>query len=205
MRSGQLTTLVLQPSLFSATTSLLSSALLLGVANWPSVMQQPMVHDYFLGSEGLVTLLRDPNNSAGSALTGLFNQSNINNVVTLLAALGFGVIVLIVLEIIRRARADAGPITRWEARLRFMTRLSVVVLWLVYFVVTLKIIFPFCILASEVGVHALWDIKGLVYLLFGLLLLSLSFHVHVICMRLFLLRIRVFGGEEALMRAEMHD
>ncbi len=198
MRPGQMTALVIQPSFFSGTVSLIASILLLGAANLPSVINQPAVHDYFLGSDGLVTLLR-----SSDSTSSLFSQSSFNNVITLLAALGFGVVVLIVLEIVRRVRADAAPISRHEARMRFGTRLLVTVVWLVYFVVTLKIIFPFCILASQVGVHALWGVRALGYIFFGVGLLWLCFHLHTVLMRLFVLRIRVFGGEEAIMEAEL--
>jgi len=203
MRRGQLTALVIQPSFFSGIVTFACSALLLGAANWPSLMDQPLLHDYFLGDNGVVTLLKTSNSEGSSPLSAVFSQNSLNNSIMLIAALIIGLVVLFVLEAIRRYRENAVPISRHEGRVRFGTRLLVGFLWLAFALVTLKVILPFCILASNVGVKLLWQSQSVAYIAFGVALLWACLHLHVIFMRLFVLRVRVFGGEEAIMQAEL--
>lgn len=195
MRPGQLTALMLQPSFFSGTLSLIITLLVLGAANLPAFIEQPVIHDYLLGPEGLVTLIRTENGST------IFGESFTNNLITVVAAATIGLVVLFVLEAIRHARTDA-PISGHEGRVRLGVRLLVGLCWLAFVVLTVKIILPFCILASQVGITALWQVSGFGYLLFGSALSWLCLHVHAIFMRLFLLRVRVFGGSEAIVEAE---
>lgn len=203
MRSGQLTVLVMQPSAFSALCSLFISIAALGAANWPTVMEQPVINEYFLGPQGLITLLKTPDGN-NTSLANFFSHTLFDNGIILATALLVGLVILFILEVIRRARMNAVPISNHEARLRLTARIAVSIVWLIFMQITLKLILPFCILATQVGIHALWSWRGFAYLGFGVALLWISLHVHVICLRLFVLRVRVFGGEEVLMQVESH-
>ena len=83
---------------------------------------------------------------------------------------------------------------------RVTVRLLVVTTWGAYTLIFIKIILPFCILASQLGFDTEGTVtEGIGYVFFALVLLGLSVHLHTILARLFFLRPRVFGGEEAIL------
>ena len=61
-----------------------------------------------------------------------------------------------------------------------------------------KIILPFCILAFRTGVDYPFTRMGTEYNLIGVGVLLLAFHVHVILLRLLMLRVRIFGARPEL-------
>jgi hypothetical protein len=204
MQPERPTLLVLKPSVFSVIVSLLLGTVMLGVANWSYIIDSLPFYDYFFGPEGLVTALQNSEEGSQAVTSTLFSQSLINNILTLLAALGVGLVVFIILEIVRRVRTPDVPISPREAHRKAIVRVTVGILWLIYLQLTIKVLLPFCLLAAQVGIKALWQPKGFLYIVFGLALFCLCLHVHVICARLMLLRLRVFGGTATLLDAERH-
>jgi hypothetical protein len=202
MQSDRTSLYVLRPSAFSVTVSLLVGVILLGAANW-SELTLPF-NDYFFGPEGLVTSLQNADEGSQAVTSTLFSHSLVNNILVLLAALGIGTIVFVVLELFRKLRTPNVPIPRREARRKLTIRMTVGVLWLIYIQLTIKVLLPFCFLAAQVGIKALWQPKAFLFLAFSLGLFCLCMHVHVICARLILLRIRVFSGSAALISADRH-
>ena len=177
MQQERPTLLVLKPSVFSVTVSLVLGTIMLGVSNWSYIIDSLPFYDYFFGPEGLVTNLQNSEEGTQAVADTLFSQSLVNNILTLLAALGVGVVVFVILEAVRRLRTPNVPIPPREAHRKAAIRITVGILWL-----------P----------------KGFLYIAFGLALFCLCLHVHVICARLMMLRLRVFGGTATLLDAERH-
>lgn len=206
MKPRQLTLLVIKPSAFSLTASLIASIALLAAANWIYVLHTFLFYDYFFGEEGLITAVRAGGGQESFTLGGaFFSQTFLNNLIVLLAAIGVGLIVFLILSTVQRLSQKRPPLPPKESKRRLAMRVLIFVLWAIYLQLTIKIILPFCILAAQVGIRALWGWQGFAYCLFGVVLLCLCLHAHVIFARLFLFRIRVFGASHALLEAEQRN
>jgi hypothetical protein len=205
MHRPRLFTYLLTPSLTSGTLCVLLAGVILGIFNWGSLVKRAFFYDYFFGPGGLVTTLQGGSSDETSLHTGL-SGAVINDLLIFLAALTAGALVLFVLEIIQAARnraaeAYGGQGMRREFATRLVVRTLVIAAWGAYGVVTLRLLLPFCVLAARVGIHLLWQWSGFAYLLFGALSLMLCLHLHVVFIRLLVLRPRLFGGQEIVERS----
>jgi len=192
MQPSRYSYLVLNPSLFSVTLSLFAGVITLGTANWSYVLHDLLFYDYFFGADGVVSAMLRPDSDA-TLIKTIFSQSFLNNLIVIGASLGVGIVCYLLLEGIRHLRNPMPPLPRREARQRALSRLVIGAIWVVFIEITIKVILPFCILATQVGIKALWDIKGVLFLGFGLIIFMVCWHIHTILLRLFLLRVRVFG------------
>src|SRR3982751_6634310 len=157
--------LLLRPSFFTSVINTMTTVVVLGAANWSGMLQKFFIYDYLFGDAGLVTQLND--NPDGSVSTGasLFGSTVSYNFLILGTALFVGVVVYIILQLLGRFANDASA--TWESlhaqtesgiraiARRSAIRILVAVSWLVYIVMFIKIILPFCILASQVGIREL--------------------------------------------------
>ncbi len=207
--------LALSPSQLSAIACLFLSLLALGVTNWAFVTHIPFVTDYFFGGQGLVTALQSAPNSLSGLTRALFihlstrsafsfvfvfviaatlyavlfaGEQSINNVFKTWLEVGGG--------------AKTAARRKREVLYRIVFRLVIIALWLGYTLVFVRLLLPFCISASRVGIATITGRTGWLYLLFGVLLFAASLHVHVIFMRLTALRLRVFGGVDRLIASK---
>jgi NADH:ubiquinone oxidoreductase subunit 3 (subunit A) len=205
-----MTGLLLRPSVLSACLSLLAGVIILGVANGSDVLKTFFFYDYFFGSDGLVTQLQ-PRSGDESVIDAFFGSSLTFNVIIIGVALllGIGTYALLALwgragstttmQELRAADGVSRSAMRMEFQRRLKIRLIVGIIWFIYFQISIKVLLPFCILASQVGIKALWDASGILYIVFALVLFATAVHVHVILLRLFALKPRVFGSKEAML------
>jgi hypothetical protein len=77
---------------------------------------------------------------------------------------------------------------------RALLRTIAALFWFGYGVLFLKFFLPFSILAARIGFTEIRSLTGILYLTLGFVILSASLHLHIVFLRLFLLRPRVFGG-----------
>jgi hypothetical protein len=204
--------LLLRPSFFTSVINTIGTAVILGVANWSDMLQKFFIYDYLFGDTGLVTQLN--HNQDGTVSTGgsLFGGAIGYNILILGTALFVGLVVYIVLQVLGRVANDASA--TWESlhaqtengiraiARRSVIRILVAVSWLIYLVMFIKIILPFCILASQVGIRELWSVQGFGYIAFGAVVLWITLHIHAIFLRLIFLRPRVFGGNDEILEDE---
>jgi hypothetical protein len=203
--------LLLLPSLFSTViTSVLALAIIVGV-NWSLIVEHFPFSNYFFGADGAVSSLQGATEEAIVASQPLDG----GRVVAILV----GVILVIIAAValvrsivgimngiswtMQEIHAVEGPAKRTVERelgKRVTVRLLVITTWAAYTFIFVKIILPFCILASQLGFDSEHSVsEGIGYVFFALVLLGLSVHLHTIMARLLLLRPRVFGGEEAIL------
>ncbi len=202
MEHRSYTKILLQPSVFSSVTGIIAATVVLAAANWGSISKSLFFHDYLFGPDSIFSA----HNADGSITNGIFNSPLTNNILILLGALVIGSIIFFLLQsrqYIAHGR-DAWQLQeaarlRSERRQRMHIRLVVLAGWIVFSIFSAKLLFPFCILASEVGINALWTWQGIAYTLFGGGLFWVILHVHLIFARLFLLRLRVFGGSQTVL------
>jgi uncharacterized oligopeptide transporter (OPT) family protein len=161
-----------------------------------------------------VTALEESSGSASAFREALTQPSVSRNLailgVSVLAIVALFVIVRIILRMLsgismtfKEFQAVESPqksAVEHELGKRMGIRLLVLVVWTAYTFVSVKVILPFCILASEVGLDQRKDTLDAVgYVLFASAVLFATLHVHVILARLFLLRPRVFGSDAAVL------
>ncbi len=206
--------LLLRPSLLSSTACSLFVAAVLASANWSFIHKTIPFYEYFFGPEGLVTVLQS-NQGGGSAIGhALTSKSAGHNAAILGGALLAGIATYIAIRLIlgmiggismtlREMQAVDTPAkhqVEHELVKRVSVRMLVVFVWFAYVYIFIKVILPFCILASRVGLDDKNQlIEGIGYVLFAVSLLFVSTHLHVVMARLFLLRPRVFGSEEVVL------
>jgi len=200
---------LLSPSLFS---SILCGGFTVGVivvANWSSVLKHLLFYDYFFGKDGLVTVLQDTHGSGSAISQALTNKSLVHNATILLGAIVAGIALYIVLRVmvklissiamtvkeLEAVDTPAKHVVEHELGVRAGIRVLVALIWTAYMFIFIKVILPFCILASEVGFDEKSKLgEGIGYILFAFVLLFMASHLHTILARLFLLRLRVFGS-----------
>jgi hypothetical protein len=213
MYRNRLLGVLLRPSLFSSTALTIIGLIVLGSANWPYVAEKLLFYDYFFGPDGLVTAIQDSPNGSTAIVDTLLSKSFAYNIAIVLGALAAGAVVFVVLQILSRLIVNAGNVyqdmhavdslskhtVERELGRRIGIRMVILAVWLAYLLVSVKVITPFCVFTVQVGLKALWAWEGYVYLLFGFFMFYLCLHLHVILARLFLLRPRVFGGEDAIL------
>jgi hypothetical protein len=173
-------------------------------------------YTYFFGPEGLVLALEKASGSitgfVGALSAGPFSY----NFFVLLMSLAIGGVVYVLLKqlfrFISRATSalidveEATPghsrkIVQLELGARIGVRAATLVGWLIYWFFSVKILLPFCVLISRVGINILPDPTSLTYGVGSLLLLALGLQMHVVLARLFVLRPRLFGSDGVIATA----
>ncbi len=194
----------------SASISLLLSALIIGGASWTYLKQDSSMYDYLFGPYGLTTILQNSTNAL-SAVNGIFSSPSAYNVAVALFALFIGLLVYVFLEGMDHVAAKTtGALQEVElisdeaikkeaehqAEIRLGLRIATLVVWILYLIFFARVITPFCILVARLDTSQyLFTWTNVFSILAGLGILLLSMHVHVIFMRLLVLRPRMFGGD----------
>lgn len=80
-----------------------------------------------------------------------------------------------------------------QAFLRFALRLLALIVWLLYIRFTIHVLIPYVIAVAYAGAGAGISVEAGLYLLEATVLATLAVHLHVILLRLLLLRPRAFG------------
>ena len=200
--------LLLRPSLFS---SILCGGFAVGVvivSNWSGVIKNLLFYDYFFGNDGLVTTLQNTKGSGSAISQALASKSLGHNAAIVFGTIAAGIAayfairliiqligsIMMTLKEIHAVDTPAKHIIEHELEQRVLVRTLVALVWAAYLFIYIKVILPFCILASEVGFSQKSKLSEAIgYILFAFVLLFLASHLQVIMMRLFLLKVRVFG------------
>lgn len=214
MRQFQLLGILLMPSLFSFIGGAVLASFLLLIINAPLLLTSKLVGG-MLGAEGSQLSM------LFNHMSGMMNTDQpqvdlsfldlpiIYNITILAAAIIAGVLVYISLESITRSvrgvrDSIAGIQFAKDAKVRtalgiefgarLALRLGSVTGWAAYIAFWLGVVLPYCVLVSRIGLGESDTMTASFYIFSSLLLLCLSLHLHVIFLRLFLLRPRLFAG-----------
>jgi hypothetical protein len=213
MYRHRLSALLLRPSPLSFTICGLFVSIVLISVNWSAILKNLSFYDYFFGPDGLVTTLQTTQGSGSAIGHALTSKSFNHNATIMLGAIAAGLLLYILIRLIvkmiggismtlREIQAVDTPAkhaVEHEMIRRAVIRFMVALVWLAYMFLFLKVILPFCIFASQVGLDQEKAIgEGIGYVLFAVVLLFLASHLHVVLARLLLLRPRVFGSEEVV-------
>jgi hypothetical protein len=205
--------LLLRPSPLSSFVCGLFVVIVLVSANWSAILENLSFYDYFFGPDGLVTVLKSSEGGGSAIGQALASKSLNHNLTIILGAIAAGILLYFAIRLIismiggisltlREIQAVDTPAkhaVEHELVKRISIRALVLVVWLVYIYLFIKVVLPFCILASQVGLDEGKSIgEGIGYVLFSVVLLFLASHLHVVLARLIMLRPRVFGSEEVV-------
>ena len=211
MRPHRLATLLTIPSVLSASLALTASLLVLGAANWSYATPASQLYAYLYGQYGLATIFEHSSNAL-AAVNGVFSSPGGYNIAVVLVALFIGALIYVLLEGIDHLTAEASSsihlveqtsdasIRRYmkqQLEKRIGLRIAALCVWIIYLIFFARVIVPFCLLTGRIDINHFMtsDILGP---LGALVLLTLSMHIHVILMRLLVLRPRLFGGDDVL-------
>jgi hypothetical protein len=221
MHQRRLAKLLLRPSIFSSTLTILLAIAILGISIWPYTANNLILSQYIYGPYGIVTVMEKSSDIAN--FTAAFSVSPLTyNLLILGVAILIAAGVYAILQSISKiivgsydtwhAIHDAGSSVQSVEReigARLTVRLLSLSLWIAFIFFFMGLVLPYCIFITRDGIdhllHLDWKVlNGLV----GFTILAVSLHFHVIFMRLIVLRPRVFGGKldilEAIYEADNH-
>lgn len=206
---------LLRPSLFSGIVTCFLGAVLFSVSGWAYVTHSPMFYDYFFGPTGVATTIDETSLQTQEAFSSLVSQSWVYNLVILVGAVLVGLAVYAFLQTIAKVMFTVSETieevqggdsmtkhsVEKELAIRLAVRVVVAVIWIVHIYLTLTVALPFCVSLVKTGVSLFPSVEGVVYMTLAFAVFFAVMHLHVILLRLLLLRPRVFGGEYVIMGA----
>lgn len=220
MHRSRLASLLLNPSLLSAFVSIVLACLIIGITNWSYIRHDSQLYDYLFGPYGLTTVLQNSSNAL-SAINGIFSSPIAYNVAVAVFALFIGLLVYVFLEGMDHIGAKtSGAIQEvelitderqklaaaHEVGVRLGLRVATLVVWIVYLIFFARVIVPFCILIGRLNIeHYLLTWGNILSVVAGIIMLVIALHVHVIFMRLLVLRPRLFVGDDIMIGRGGHE
>jgi len=204
MKLKQLAVL-LSPSFLSGSLCVSSSIIVLLGATWSYSVGTGAVYNFLFGPGSSAELISSSRTSISVFFNTVFGNSILNKTLYFGFWMMVGLIVyVIIMGLIHgtsTAVRDVEEVTYTNVKkhdkyktfgLRIGIHLLVAVAWALYCVFFVKIFFPFSILAARVGFVQLPHITGWLYSPLSFVILTLSLHIHVIFIRLVVLRLRLY-------------
>jgi hypothetical protein len=215
MHQRRLAILLLKPSITSGIVCFILAVGLLVLSNYSYIVDDPRFSDYFYGDYGIVVAFERYFDSFDNGFTGLMpTQSLSYNVLVLIAAVTTGLLTYGFLQLITKflamvlgdyltvANANAEEkSTIDELVIRWIVRLVSFALYVLYWLLFMAILVPFCILAARVSATDLLSLSVWISSVSSVIVLAISLHIHVVFLRLLLLRPRIYGGGEEVLEA----
>jgi len=199
----------IQPSLFSSAVTILLCGIVLLTAMLSYSARSGLIYDFLFGPNSSTELIQTSKGSFTEVTTNVLGNPILNKAVFYMFWMFVGLVVYTILSsLIRGATTAAEDIqesqnindTKGEnlktIRSRFLLRLIVLVGWLLYTIFFVKIILPYSVLTSRIGVSGFPTLIGCLYIFAGVIILFIGLHIHTISARLFVLKLRVFNSEE---------
>lgn len=206
MKQSRLLFILLRPSMISFfCTSIFAGATLLG-SSWTYLKTQSFFSIYLSGEYNLRTLLGEINTAVGHTLDKILSY----NILVVSAALLAGLIVYVLLQSLTHMHEEISSSfsqieytnqdkasAEKELERRIGLRVATAVAWLLYAFVFFDIIVPFtAAIVTKNSMHL--NVLDSIYNFLIFLGLWLATHIHIIFLRLLLLRPRVFGANNIL-------
>jgi hypothetical protein len=218
MKRLQFTAIILKPSVSSALWTVIFSILILLTAAWSDSTSTGLIYEFLLGPNSSAQLIESSNSTLEALQEAAFGNNVINNVMLFAFWMVIGIGVYLMLMGLTSSYSTADRIihelhyinhrkqmSEKDFTTRALIRIFVGFIWLIYVVFFFKIIVPFMALCVIVGTNVLPnEAIGLWYLIIGFAISVISLHLHIVMLRLFLLRPRVINGWDDLLIEEEH-
>jgi hypothetical protein len=206
------------PSLGSLALCTGLSALTLLITTLAFNARTGFLYDVLFGPDSSVELIQSTRGTVNAIYQTAFSNSILNKIIffvfwclvgllvyTLLS--GIGKTTSAIAETNQRMHYLNAKKTQLEQQLglRLIVYSMAALFGFLYSIFFIKTLFPFSILCARIGVNTLNSIGGWGYLLAGFIVLSVSFHIFIVVVRLFLLRPRIYGGWEDIIDSEFSE
>ncbi len=205
--------LLLEPSLLSGLGSLVAACVMVIVPNMAYLQTQSFVYDIFYGPHGLATTLQNAQGSVegiGAALSetpftylfGMFVLSVLAGAITFAVLQGLHRLFVDVAEPVKEVRIAGSSRSSVEKEIGIRVGLRIIsfAAWCIYWFATVKILWPFCVLTFGAGLLEFTTLQGLSAIALSVGLMTIGLHLHIVFLRLTLLKPRAFGGERSIER-----
>lgn len=192
---SRLLLLLLRPSLFSLVTVVCLALGILLWNNWSYFTYNDALYSTLYGEFGAITALERSPSLIQGVVDGLNTSPILYAVAVILAAAVAGWLAFLFIKVLRSGRELTGStFQQHSAWQRIGVRIVIALFWALYGIITLYFVVPFCLLLSRIGAETIASLQGIGLNVGALALLIFALHIHIIFLRLFLLRPRVFGG-----------
>lgn len=204
--------ILLQPSAASMFITLLTTFLILGIYLLTYAGETGIFYELLAGPANSATLIEEAKSTVAVFNQTIFENSALNRFLFLAFWMLVGLVVYSILAAtsasfesvhnnlqqlqyvnVKKKQYQASLITRLSLQL------STLVVWLIYVVFFYKLILPFSLLAGRIGITEIDTLSGVGYLVLSFVLLAASIHIHIVLLRLTLLRPRISGGWEDIL------
>jgi len=201
---------LLYPSLFSGACIGIVGASITGFNAWSYIEYQQFYYDYLFGVYGLKTTLLMSDQHFNLVRRAIIGNGQITYYIFLvLGALLAGLTTYTLLSATKRIKDAAEDIalemqqpgnafrqTAREAFVRLSVRAGSLVAWTIYTVLWFNLMLPYCTLLLEDGIDHITNgqLSGWLLCLLSFLVSIIGLHLHIIFLRLTLLRTRAFGS-----------
>ncbi|HSX53025.1 MAG TPA: hypothetical protein VLF90_01490 [Patescibacteria group bacterium] len=198
--------MTLLPSMLSGIIVMVLTPLILLGGTWSQGLGKGLLYDFLFGSNSSAELIQTSKGSFAAFGNTVFGNPLLNKVLFFVFWMLVGLIVYVLLHGFLRGVSTAAEEVEESQyvnadkahnikhlEVRAAVRLVVLAAWILYSVVFIKILLPFSVLVVRLSISGQSQGIGWLYALSGVITLILSLHLHVIWLRLFTLRVRVFG------------
>lgn len=214
MSQFRLANLLLTPSILSAIVTITSAVVATAYSGWSYINDAELFYDYLFGPLGVVTALLSTPDPFMILRIAIFNNPLTYNALILLCAIIIGFIVYEILESSQRVVRESTTVwyelhsptpearqAMYDTLVRLCVRTAGFVGWMLYTLLFINILAPFCLVLLQVGIDDIASsmLTGWLYGFIAYALLALGLHLHIVFLRLCLLRPRIFGGIDILM------
>ncbi len=201
--------LLLKPSLFSGIATVAVTLFVIGVNNWPYFTYTTALYPILYGDFGVITAFEQSPALTKGIQDALENNPIIYGVIVGIAAILAGWGAFLIIRGIKSGAHTIESLENTEERKGTLQqigeRIGILVIWILYIFMSINILFPYCLLLSRIGADVITSAQGILMNIGAFTLFAAVVHIHVIFLRLFLLRPRVFGGRAAIENAAFYE
>lgn len=198
---------LLTPSFASGTTVIATTVVALGGVTFATSSGTGALYDWLFGETSSASQIQTAKTTLQTLNDTILGNTALNQLMFLLLWALIGLAVYVIIVGINRQVADisedldelggnnthAGEI-RKEIIGKFILRCIFAGLWGIFILVSLKIYLPFSFLCAHIGGASLNTLNGWLFILAGAATMILTLHLHIVFVRLILLRTRIFVG-----------
>lgn len=175
------------------------------------------MYSWMYGPGGVATDFANASNSLTSIAGSLTTKYISYQLFIFIIAVGVGLSVYFLLQMLSKLLANASDTysnihaanievrrhNQEEIGARIAIRLLSLVAWFFYWILTVKFILPYILVASKIRFQDFFIGTGWIYILLAFVVLSLTIHLNIVFMRFVTLRPRLFGGTDEVLAARL--
>lgn len=200
---------ILMPSLLSLLSSLLLSVGIVVGIGLSYSGGKGTIYNYLFGPDSSAELISGSESTLSALNNTVLGNAILNKILYFAFWMAVGLVVYIVLYALLKgtgaASEDLKEVTYANIKrerilqdfaIKIAVRVAAVFGWIVFAIIFVKMLLPFCSLATRAATSDIWSTIGIAYLISAILVLILSFHIEVVLTRFVFLKVRLFSQQE---------